>query len=290
MWDRRFLFSDNRIIEQLQSFIPYAGNTHNLQWRRSPESNWFMDTVRKINARADKNETVQGFYVINAVGDAYGFNNNRNVQIVLDFMRSKLLDYNNSPQEIVHIDPSDDGIPDPPEGATVLRVHQRIMPVPKDANFANQNVQRDHFWLLKDEKSQLLKGIVPDSLGLRLCRFVFNDAVRGEPDMWTVGQVRKCDFTATQEGNTVTLRGEFAMHTEDSKRGIEGKLTAVIDFKNAELTNFRGIADTHAWGRSTHTPGEPPGRFPLKFALVVSPKDYVAPQGSTHGNSYLTGR
>jgi hypothetical protein len=212
------------------------------------------------------------------------------VQIVLDFMRSKLYDYNSSPRKPVAIEPQDDGIPDPPEGTTVLRVFQRIMPVPKGANYANGNVQRDHFWLLKEEKTQLAKGIMPDTLGIRLCRFVFNDAVRGEPDMWGVGQVRKSDFTATRDGNTVNIRGSFLMHTDDDKRGLEGKLTAVAEVKDGELVDFRGVAETNAWGRSTYTPGEPPGRFPIKFALIVSPKDYVAPQAVTHGPSYLTGR
>jgi len=251
-----------------------------------------MDTVRKVNVRADKNETVQGFYVVNAAGDAYGFNNNRNVQIVLDFMRSKLADFNSSPQEKVAISAQDDSIPDPPTGATVLRIYQRIMPVPNGSNYANQNVQRDHFWLLAEEKQQLAKGVVSDSLSLRLCRFVFNDAVRGEPDMWTLSQIKKRDFTGTVKGDTVSLSGNFLMQTEDNKRGIEGELDAEISFSNGELATFKGVADTQAWGRSTYTPDEPEGRFPLKFAFIVAPKakDTVAPQATSYGQSYLTGR
>jgi hypothetical protein len=251
-----------------------------------------MDTVRKVNIRADKNETVQGFYVVNAAGDAYGFNNNRNVQIVLDFMRSKLADFNNSPQEEIPITAQEDSIPDPPTGATVLRVYQRIMPVPSGSNYANQNVQRDHFWLLADEKKQLEKGVVSDSLSLRLCRFVFNDAVRGEPDMWTLPQIKKRDFTGSVQGDTVTLRGVFSMQTEDNKRGIEGQMDAEIVFKNGGVTSFKGVAETQAWGRSTYTPDEPEGRFPLKFAFIIAPKtkDTVAPQATSQGPSYLTGR
>jgi hypothetical protein len=153
-------------------------------------------------------------------------------------------------------------------------------------------VQRDHFWLLENEKQQLLKGVVTDSLSLRLCRFVFNDAVRGEPDMWTLAQLRKREFTAKVAGDVVTLRGTFLMHTDDNKRGIEGKLEAEVFYKNSELTNFKGVADTQAWGRSTYTPGEPEGKFSLKFALVIAPKakDTVAPQATSYGPSYLTGR
>jgi hypothetical protein len=251
-----------------------------------------MDTVQKVNVRAYKNETVQGFYVTDAAGDAYGFNNNRDVQIVLDFMRSKLADFNSSPHKKVEIKAQDDSIPDPPQGATVLRIYQRIIPVPKDSNYANHNVQRDHFWLLKEEKDALQKGIVTDSLSLRLCRFVFNDAIRGEPDMWTTPEIKRRDFSAIRDGNTITLRGKFAMQTADNRRGIEGELTAETVFEGGELKDFKGVANTEAWGRSTYTPGEPTGKFPLKFALIVAPKvkDVVAPQASSHGPAYLTGR
>ena len=251
-----------------------------------------MDTVRKVNVRADKNETVQGFYVVNASGDAYGFNNNRNVQIVLDFMRSKLADFNSSPQTKVTIAEQPDSIPDPPADSTVLRIYQRIMPVPAGSNYANQNVQRDHFWLLASEKEQLLKGVVADSLSLRLCRFVFNDAVRGEPDMWTLSQIKKREFSATVEEDVVTLRGNFHMQTEDNKRGIEGKIHAEVRYKEGDVLDFKAVADAEAWGRSTYTPDEPEGRFPLKFAFVMAPKarDTVAPQATSYGPSYLTGR
>ncbi len=281
------------MIEQLRQFIPYAGNTHSLQWRKSAESNWFMDTVRKVNLRGERNETTQGFYVVDAAGGAYGWNNNRDVDRVLGFMRSGLTQYRSvASRDVLQIQPKEDGIPDPPAGATVLRVYQRIMPVPKGADSANENVQRDHFWLLASESAALVKGQVADTLSLRLCRFVFNDAIRGEPDMWRPQEISERSFSASRKGDVVTLEGSFAMATAKRERGLKGKLTAEIRFSGERVVGFKGVADTTAWGQSNYTPNPPKGEFPLKFAFILAPTtpDTVAPQATNHGASYLTGR
>lgn len=281
------------MIEQLRQFVPYAGNTHGLQWRKSDESNWFMNTVRKVNLRGERNETTQGFYVVDAGGGAYGWNNNRDVDRVLGFLKSGLTQYRSvAVKSTATIEPKDDSIPDPPVGTTVLRVYQRIMPVPKGADPANENVQRDHFWLLASEAEGLAKGEVPESLSLRLCRFVFNDAIRGEPDMWLPQEISERSFKATRKGDLVVLEGVFAMATSNRGRGLKGTLTAEVRMSGDKVVGFKGVADTTAWGRSTYTPNPPDGEFPLKFAFIVAPKtpDTVAPQASNHGASYLTGR
>lgn len=276
----------------MRQFIPFAGNTHHLQWRRTEESNWFMDTVRKVNSRGDQNETTQGFYAVDAAGDAYGYNNNRNVEAVLDFMKTKLADYRSSPHMKVDLTAQEGSIPKPPAGSAVLRVYQRIIPVPKGADSANENVQRDHFWLLPEEITALSSGSFPDTLGLRLCRFVFNDAIRGEPDMWKLEEVRIREFTASKELGGVKFSGRFKMETADKARGLEGKIEGTAVFDGGKTLEFKAVADTTAWGRCTHTPNPPVGRFPLKFAFTVAPNaiDTVAPQATFFGNSYLTGR
>ncbi|MGI8922950.1 MAG: hypothetical protein ACR2HJ_02745 [Fimbriimonadales bacterium] len=280
------------MIEQLAQFVPYAGNTHNLQWRKSPESKWYMDTIRAVNARGERNETTQGFYIIDAAGGAYGWNNNRDLQRVLDFMKAGLESYRAAAPKIDAVSVQDDGIPDPPPGTVVLRIYQRITPLPKGAPPENEAVQRDHFWLLRSEIEALAAGEVAESLQLRLCRFVFNDAVRGEPDMWQVNEVRKRSFKATRAGDSVTIEGSFAMHTDDKRRALQGKLTAKVRLAGDEVADFKGFADATAWGRSTHTPNEPAGKFPIKFAFVMAPKskDTVAPQATFFGPNYLTGR
>jgi len=252
-----------------------------------------MNTVRKVNLRGERGETTQGFYVVDAGGAAYGWNNNRDVDRVLAFLKNGLSQYRSIPnKQFAEISQKDDGIPDPPAGTTVLRVYQRIVPVPKGADPANENVQRDHFWLLASESAALAKGEVADTLSLRICRFVLNDAVRGEPDMWGLEEIQQRSFRASRKGNTVRLEGTFAMATAGNRRGLRGKMEAEVQFAGDRIVGFRGVADTTAWGRSTYTPNPPPGEFPLKFAFVIAPitKDTIAPQATFFGASYLTGR
>jgi hypothetical protein len=66
----------------------------------------------------------------------------------------------------------------------------------------------------------------------------------------------------------------------------------VVRYDGGNVVDFKGIADTQAWGRSTYTPNPPPGKFPLKFAFLLAQNktDTVAPQATFFGNEYLTGR
>ena len=273
--------------------MPFAGNTHDLQNRRTDDGTWFLDTVRKVNLRGEQGGTTQGFYVVDADGNAYGFNNNRSVERVIDFAASCLAKYKSAVHSnSIKITPNIDSIPDPPAGAMVLRVYQRIIPVQPNSHPSNANIQLDYFWILKEEVAALKDALVPESLQFRLLRFAFNDAIRGEPDMWRVEEIKKREFRAIKTDHGVRLTGKFAMQTADGARGLEGSFEAEITIENNSLTQFKAVADTTAWGRSTYTPDPPEGKFPLKFAIVIPLKDavQVAPQAAFYGNEYLTGR
>jgi hypothetical protein len=131
-----------------------------------------------------------------------------------------------------------------------------------------------------------------ESLSLRLCRFVLNDAIRGEPDMWLPSEIGLRSFSAARRSDVVELSGSFAMEAANKSRGLRGTMTAEVRFSGERVVGFKGLADTTAWGRSTYTPNPPKGEFPLKFALILAPKtpDTVAPQATNHGASYLSGR
>ena len=249
-----------------------------------------MDTVAKVNKRVLKGETSQGFYVLDASGTAHGYNNNRSVERVLSFMAEGLAKFNAAP---VVESVSDLGryVVKPPEGTSVLRTYSRIMPVPAGSHIANGNVQRDHFWLLADEVTALSTGTVPESLQLRLCRFAFVDAVRGEPDFWRVADIVSRSFSVERSPDgTFSLTGTFSM--SHPQRSFTGTFEAVIEIGKGKLTSFKGFAEGTASGQSTYTPNPPDGEFPLKIAFVLAPdaKDTVAPQATFFGRSYLTGR
>ena len=249
-----------------------------------------MQTVGKVNPRGDKGETTQGFYVIGADGSAYVFNNNRSVERVLDFMLRGLDSFQAKPPARVEILPSQNVLITPPAGATVLRVYSRIKPVPSGSDAANENLQRDHFWILPDESAALAKLQVPENLAMRLCRFALVDAIRGEPDFWRPEEIRskKLELAKNPKGGYL-LKGIYAMRTADEKRGIEGGFEAELQITNDKITAFKGFAEATAWGQGTYTPGAPSGKFPIKFAFLLAPstKDSVAPQAAMFGREYL---
>lgn len=283
MWDRRFLFTDDKIIAKLRDFIPMVGNTHDLQNHRSPIGTWFKQTASKVNTRNLDEQTSQGFYVVAADGSAYVFNNNRSVERVLQTLDTGMAGFRSSPPAKVEIAQEKQWAPEPPADATVLRVYSRIRPVPQGCDTSNENLQRDHFWLLAPEVAALRKGEVPEALTLRLCRFVFVDAIRGEPDFWRGDQIRSRSFKVSG----TSLTGSFEMQTADGKRGMAGSLELQI----SKSGKVKGFAETISWGPGTYTPNPPAGKFPLKFAFIMAPKtrDTVAPQAAMFGREYLTG-
>ena len=199
-----------------------------------------------------------------------------------------------------------------PEGALVLNVYSRIAPLPAGLDELrrrrNGQLGRDHLWLLKSDAAEVLSRLkqakeadAPEALSRRLCRYHLTDNVRGESDLWEPENVRKRTFTMstlaeTQTSVTVRLVGAFAMlisgikvegRNKRSEMGLEGTLEGVLEIDKAKgtFTGAKLYASATGWGASTFTPDEPPGRFPVKFAMVVASDAVsreVAPQGVMH--------
>jgi hypothetical protein len=235
--------------------------------------------------------------VVAADGTAYGFNNNRSLERVHQLLDKSLAQFRANPPAKVDI-PS--ALLDakfavtPPDGSSVLRLFTRIKPAPLGCDSANENVARDHLWVLPDEIGALAKGEIPNALRLRLARFALVDNVRGEPDHWRVDEVIKAEFKLKVLSATkFAIAGDFAMQTKDGKRGYEGKWEGELAIdKGGRLTSFKAYAEGQAWGRSTYTPDPPPGKFPLVVAFVLSGDEMartVSPQAVFYGREYLTG-
>lgn len=248
-----------------------------------------MKTVAKVNPRATEGQTTQGFYVIGFDGSAYVFNNNRNIERVIDAMARGKASYERDSHPDVELTPLSRHSIDPPEGTSVVRVYSRVMPVPKGCDPSNENLQVDHLWILKDEVDELTQGRVPTALSRRLSRFTFVDAIRGEPDYWTSGELKESVYSVASIGGGMRLTGKFKAQTASLGRGIQGSLTLELVTSGGAVTTVTGYAETTAWGQSTHTPNPPPGKFSLKFAFTNAPKDKsaVAPQAAMFGREYL---
>jgi hypothetical protein len=124
---------------------------------------------------------------------------------------------------------------------------------------------------------------------LRLLRFALVDAVRGEPDFWSVADIKNADFRATVGSGATTVHASFSMRS--AKQSLVGTLDIELRTSGGAVTALKGYADCTASGSGTWTPGAPSGEFPLKFAFVLAPqaKDTVPPQAAMYGREYLGG-
>jgi hypothetical protein len=236
-----------------------------------------------------------------ADGTAYGFNNNRSVDRVLQLMDKSITSFRSSPPAKVALDgslESEPFAPTPPAGGIVLRTITRIKPAPLGCDSANENVARDHFWVPKEEGVEIANLQIPESFKYRLARFAFVDNIRGEPDFWKVEEIKNCDLSVKRlpsyRNRTYAISGPFRMQTSDLRRGYEGTFEGevAIDLQG-NVTAFKAFASGQAWGAGTYAPNPPPGKFPLLIAFSKVDDEMsrtVAPQAAFFGREYITGK
>lgn len=291
-----FTFSDRRIIDLLKTrFVPAVGNTHELQNQKSRASEWFLATASRVNPRIAQRVTAQGFYVAAADGSAYGFNNNRDPERVLDFLQRGLRQFAETPPKKVEITAAEIEAafckkPDPT--LSVLRIFSRIKPLPAGADALNLGVGRDHVWVYPEDVRAIgaerrAEFSMPAAMAARLARYHLVDNVRGEPAFWTPGEVKLASFLVRRQKDGFTFTGRYSMQTEDGARGLEGKMDGTFRVKTEKLEGFRAYGEALAWGSGPYTPRPPAGKFPLKFALVQASDataQTVPPQAAAYGD------
>jgi hypothetical protein len=294
------------VIRRLQTqFIPFAGNTHELQNGRNLHRDWFMKAAATTNPRILNNVTAQGFYVMGADGSTYGFNNNRSIERVLGFLEKGRNAFLAAPKAAVSV--SDEELrarfsrtADP--SVSIMRVYTRIKPLPEGCAESNASVGRDHFWIYPEDVQAILaatekkgeRASMPQALVTRLARYHLVDNIRGEPDFWRAEEVRKTDLRvwfvrSSASIRTVAFAGDFSLATSSGARGLEGKLEGEIelDASTSRVARMRVYGASQAWGAGTYTPNPPAGRFPLLFAIVDARDEYAKstpPQAAQYGD------
>ncbi|WP_395092589.1 hypothetical protein [Armatimonas sp.] len=307
--DRASKFSDPRVIKSLQQdFIPVTGDTHEIQNGKSPARNWFMQMAQSVNPRILSGQTAQGHYVAGADGAGSGFNNNRDVERLLQLLKTGQEKFAQNPPARVTVAANELGSDFTrlaPVGSSILRIFVRIHPLPAGCNELNKGAARDHLWVLPQEVRAMAEApgsgefALPPTLIARLARYHLTDFVRGEPNFWRGSEVKRARFEGTllqKTAETVEIRfmGDYAMQTGNGQRGLDGKMEGAftLDRASAKIRKFRAFAEGHAWGAGTYTPSPPPGKFPLLFALQETNDAFskiVPPQGALDGPDYLQG-
>jgi hypothetical protein len=260
--------------------------------------------------KQDESETAQGYYAFSAAGDFYASANTHDPDEVLALLAGAKSAFVAHPPAKIELNETSLG-PEArvPEGALILRVYCRITPLPAGLSdlqrTRNGQLGRDHLWMLKEEAAEILASLknrnemeAPPSLSRRLCRFHLTDNVRGESDLWEPDHLKKSALRVAKIGETetvvrVTLSGTYSMlrtgvkvegRDRKSDLGLEGTLEGVleIDKTKGSWKDAKVHATATAWGASTFTPDEPPGRFPVQIGMIVTTdvvSRQIAPQG-----------
>lgn len=254
-----------------------------------------MKAAKTVKPDIDKGITSQGFYVMNADGKAYGFNNNRSVERVTNFIQRGLDSFAADPPAAAKVEETDLASKwhaELPAGGISVRVHSRIRPLPEGCDPSNANVARDHLWIYPDEVRAMVKDAkMPESLVWRIARFHLVDNVRGEPDHWQAGEVKSATMTLTPigDGKRFDFKGSFEMAAANGSRGLKATLEGRIRVDGGKLAEIRSYGEGMAWGRSTYTPNPPEGKFPIVFAFDLTDdrwSRHVTPQAVFHGSEY----
>lgn len=267
-----------------------TGDTHELQFKRSPAQKWFMGIYHRtsaplLDAQKSFSNDSQGMYIVGPDGKSYGYTNDHDPSNIQEAMNGALKRYHADPPKTVEISANEIDAPfahSPAPSTAVVRVYSRIRPVPAGCTWLNNGPGRDFLWVYQDEVKQMLCAPkpgcafkLPAALALRMARYHLMDNVRGTPDMWAASEVKRADFTARITGDTPALRtisfeGRFEMASSSGRRGYSGRIEGEIglDPRTAMLTRFRAYAAGKAFGDGTYTPNAPKGRYNLVVAMV----------------------
>jgi len=191
-------------------------------------------------------------------------------------------------------------------------VYSRIDPLPAlaDLNPLNQGFGSDLLWVQQSEVEEMVRRLetateapAPETLARRLVRFGLSDNVRGTADPWRPKDIQQASFriqrlATTSTTLTVGWSGSFSLRMtgvrvrwqpQIREAGYSGQLRGLmeIDRSTLALKGVRLLAQGEAYGATTNIHGPPPGKFPLKVALVLA-EDVLARQIAPRSFMYVT--
>ena len=320
---RESTFADARTIKLInENFVAVAADDWYQRRREDDEGAFF----RKVSDQGPRKNTTgatrQGIYALTASGKLLGYRNHPDADIMHRFMQDALKTWQKLPAsersaevgEATKVDAN--YARTPPKGGLIVNVFTRILDREDDffchgtCKFpGGQRAAHDRLWLTAEEVQALLprnakvglEVAVPPAIAYRLARFHLVDNTRGEPPMWSKGQVNSLKLKLTAESVSdsevsLMLSGSFLLTTDanvkTAQRGFEGDLLGTIRFdpRTRKVTRFDVVAVGDHWGSGPFTGGARPGRTPLGVAFELgSPEraaDLVPPQAARESNAY----
>lgn len=282
------ILSDAAIVELLKTrFIPVAVDQHEHRRRKDAEGELFAGVLKQAGRALDGYS--QGFYIFSPAGKLLEFDNTLSADRMKSMLASALKKFDPS----APVPKIEAGTKDPrflyaaPAGGLVLNVTSKVLggyDKKKASNGIYESVLgRDHLWIRKDEAEQLGKGIVPDSLKVRLARFHLVDNTRGEPPFWKDEEIKRLELSL----DNGRLSGTIELATKAGERGFDARVLGAVEVKDGKVTRFDVVAKGDFWGEGTYTRGAPKGRFPFAIAFTLADQqgqEGRIPPGGARGN------
>ncbi len=295
-------FSDLRVIEALnRDYLPVVLDCALHERRKANDRR--KKFYKKVAAQRPKKNflagvegATQGYYTLDSSGKVYEAYTylavEDRVSMVLAMLERSPVAFRKGKVEQLELSSVDVPIhPELPAGTVILWAYSRIRPLPKNAEQHNRMVGRGVAWVPQAEVEQLLAGQVSESLKRRLLLGHLRDNVRGEPRLFKPEHVKQAEMSAqvSRKQGLVYVRfgGPFeisapAGQRDDSEEGewliaagYAGTLrgSMVYDAARRQVIRFLMHAEGRCWGEHPHTPGPPPGKYPLEIGFIQARSD-----------------
>lgn len=291
MLDRESTFALPGTVKLLQKdFIPVALDQAYQRRQKDTEGDFYRK-IASQGPRSDFQNTTQGFYVADATGKLYFYNNNRDPKKVQRLIRESLQKFVDSPPgevDALQAETRDKRWNvEPPEGGLVVRVRAKVLDGYEETTnqwkkIFQTSVSRDNLWITKEEHEALVAGTFPAKLQQRIARFHLVDNTRGEPPMWGFADIRKLQIELNDDGE---IQGSVSLRTvKGEERGYKAELKGKLEIADDKVAKLELVCLGDFWGEGRYTGGAPKGKFPLAITFTLADgtdmADRIPPQGS----------
>ena len=308
MTGRRSVWSDPRVIELSEKFVPTADEVWRLQNGSDPECVFFQKMAEHGHYGGRPGKTRQGIYVCTPGGEFLASINSTRAERVLEMMRRGLKAWDNLPENERHLVSSAEGKPRHrwvdsfPADGLILNVFTRDLPLECDPDLPEAvRWNQDFAWFSKDEARQWIpknphvgnEYQVPERQVTRLARLHLVDTVKGQTSRFRPDEVTGSSISATvveRSGPRVKIRisgsttGSSLQRRggRDSAHGVVTRLfgRATYDLDQAKFVEFEVVALGRRWGRTRFNgrhrdAGTGPLGFVFRLAAPGAPR--IAP-------------
>ncbi len=301
MTGRRSVWSNPRVIELSEKFVPAADEVWRLQNGTDPECTLFRAMAEHGHYGGRLGTTRQGIYVCSPDGRFLASVNSNRPERVLEMMQGGLKAWESLPDRdsrltsVERVKPLHRWEDSYPVDGLVLTMIARDLPLECDPSQPCEvKWNQDRVWFSRDEARQWIpqdplegaRHSLPPDLASRLARFHLVDTVKGQTSRFEPSEVRESAISTVvveRLGSLVKLRiagnskGDADRGSRrESPHGVSTRLLghATYDLERSKFVEFERVALGRWWGRTRYNGRRRDGQSgPLGFVFRLEAAD-----------------